>query len=155
MTAFYNIFDSEDPERPTFEDNFKMDLTIVLGHKSVRNMLDHLDAQEYNFFYEKYKNHMFGPDMVNRQLAQIAYFIHNSLGSSKTPFKDFIYRVADTEQDRMNAATEKMYFQMCIESAAAQGLKGDDIIAYAEDKTKNYMSNLLKTQAEELERDEI
>ena len=147
--AFYKIFDSDDPKRPSFEDEFKMDLAATLNYKSVAELVDTLDVYEYQFWYEKYRRSIFGPTMENHQLAQIAYVTANSFSKSKMKFEDFVYKVIKSVQEEMNDVTEKMYFQDVYQSLVQKGFDSDEAKELAIDKTEIYMNNIKNRQAEE------
>lgn len=147
--AFYKIFDSDDPEKPTFEDEFKMDLAATLNYKSVAEMIDTLDEFEYQFWYQKYRRCIFGPTMENHQLAQIAYVTANAFSKSKIKFEDFVYKVIKSLQEQMNDATEKMYFQDVYHSLVQKGFDQDEAKELAIHKTEIYMNNIKKRQFEE------
>ena len=147
--AFYKIFDSDDPEKPTFEDEFKMDLAAILNYKSVAEMIDTLDEFEYQFWYHKYRRSIFGPSMENHQLAQIAYVTANAFSKSKIRFDDFVYKVIKSIQEQMNDATEKMYFQDVYHSLVQKGFDPDEAKQLAIDKTDIYMTNIRTRQAKE------
>ena len=74
----YDIFDSNDPENPTIEDEFKMDLTVTLGYGSVTEMLENIDSNEYSFFFEKYKKSCFGPTINNQLISRLMLLVYNS-----------------------------------------------------------------------------
>lgn len=99
-----NVFQSDNPEEPTLEDEFRMDLTASLGHKSVVDMLSHIDAWEYSFWFEKYKRNCFGPSVTNNMLAQVCYLLANQWSKSQMPFTDFVMKVSQgpSEQDILN-----------------------------------------------------
>lgn len=147
--AFYKIFDSDDPEKPTFEDEFKMDLAATLNYKSVAEMLNTLDEFEYQFWYSKYRRSIFGPSMANHQLAQIAYVTANCFGKSKIKFEDFVFKLIKSVQEQMNDATEKMYFQDIYHSLLQKEYTPDEAKDLAKIKTEIYMINIRKRQAEE------
>jgi len=147
--VFYNIFDSEDPENPTFEDEFKMDLCATLPYKSVAEMMDTLDEYEYQFWFEKYKRHIFGPSMENHMLAQIAYVTANAFSKTHLCFDKFTYKVLKSIQERMNQATEQHYFESLYKSYIDKGMEPAEAQEEAREKATIYITNLKKRQAED------
>lgn len=145
----YSVFDSNDPKNPSFEDNFKMDLAATLKCKSVVDMLNKIDAWEYAFWFEKYKKSLFGPSMENHMLAQIAFVTANSFSKSNLKFDDFIYKVMQSIQDRMNQATRKMYVNDCFHANITKGMSPEDAKAESIKSADIYMINLIKHQQED------
>lgn len=147
--TFYKIFDSEDPKKPTFEDEFKMDLCAILNYQSVTEMMDTLDEYEYQFWFEKYQRSIFGPSMENHMLAQIAFVTANAFSKSTISFDKFTYKVMKSIQERMNEATERHYFENLYKSYIDKGKDPAEAKAEAREKATIYITNLKKRQAEE------
>ena len=148
MSVFYKIFDSDDPEEPTFEDEFKMDLAATLNYQSVVQMLDTLDELEYQFWYQKYRRGIFGPSMENHGLALIAYVCANAFSKTNLSFDRFVYKVLKSVQERMNEATERRYFENLYKSYLDKGMEPAEAKEQALEKAATYMTNLKKRQAE-------
>lgn len=125
----FDIFESKDPKAPTYEDDFKMELTAYLGYGSVVDMLEKIDTWEYSFWLEKYKECNFGSAMQNIQLARIAYCVANAFGSSGEPFDTFImkYREDNSNQLIIESTCRRYHANMKIwllnkpEKAALEG----------------------------------
>lgn len=148
MSTFYKIFDSDDPEEPTFEDEFKMDLAAILNYKSVAEMLDTLDELEYQFWLQKYRRSIFGPSMENHGLALIAYVCANAFSKTNLSFDKFVYKVFKSVQERMNEATERRYFENLYKSNIDKGMEPAEAKELAREKATIYITNLKKRQAE-------
>ena len=90
-----SYFLSEDPSKPTLEDEFRMDLCATLGYKSVQDLLEYMDAFEYDFWFEKYKKACFGPTTVSQQLSLISYFVANSFSKTNAKLDDFLINIKE------------------------------------------------------------
>ena len=64
-----------------------MDLTATLGYKSVVDMLNNLDSNEYEFWLRKYEKACFGPSVNNNMLAQVALYLVSVFGGKDPNIK--------------------------------------------------------------------
>ena len=90
-----------------------MDLTATLGYKSVVDMLNNLDSNEYEFWLRKYEKACFGPSVNNNMLAQVALYLVSVFGG-KDPnikFDNFLMKIREIEDPEIAAfnATMKRY----------------------------------------------
>lgn len=122
-----------------------MELFLTIGnYKSISEMLDCIDAQEYDFLLEKFRNQAFGFSMVNFQLAQICFVIANLFSKNSTmKIEDLIYgeigQLEATNQDNVSLRLMKEdYFRMYIN----QGLSKIEANEKATSEVKKYSENL-------------
>lgn len=128
----YDIFDSNDPENPTIEDEFKMDLTVTLGYGSVTEMLENIDSNEYSFFFEKYKKSCFGPTINNQLISRLMLLVYNSFAEKSVNDEEaFLIKFREVEDPNI----------ALIKSASARYLSGLRIWLSREDLTRKELES--------------